>query len=59
MPKRTRFRFIARMIEGAGPLDMPGFIPPQLATPKSKAEYRDITSEGLLRQSSFKGLKRS
>ena len=25
----------------------------------AEVEYRDITSEGLLRQSSFKGLKRS
>jgi ATP-dependent DNA ligase len=50
--------------------ELPGFIKPQLATLKAKApfgepaffadvEYRDITSEGLLRQSSFKGLKRN
>jgi bifunctional non-homologous end joining protein LigD len=36
MPKRTQTR-IARMIEGAVPSDMPGFISPQLATLKSKA----------------------
>jgi bifunctional non-homologous end joining protein LigD len=37
MAKRTQTRFIARMIEGAVPSNMPGFIPPQLATLKSKA----------------------
>ena len=37
MPKRTQTRFVARMIEGAVPADMPGFISPQLATLKSKA----------------------
>jgi bifunctional non-homologous end joining protein LigD len=37
MPKRTQTRFIARMIEGAVPSEMPGFVPPQLATLKSKA----------------------
>jgi bifunctional non-homologous end joining protein LigD len=37
MPKRTKTRFIARMIDGAVPSEMPGFIPPQLATLKSKA----------------------
>jgi bifunctional non-homologous end joining protein LigD len=37
MAKRTQTRFIARVIEGAFPSDMPVFIPPQLATLKSKA----------------------
>jgi len=37
MPKRTQTRFIARMIEGAVPSDMPGFVSPQLATLKLKA----------------------
>jgi bifunctional non-homologous end joining protein LigD len=37
MAKRTQTRFTARMIEGAVPSDMPGFIAPQLATLKSKA----------------------
>jgi bifunctional non-homologous end joining protein LigD len=37
MAKRTQTRFIARTIEGATPSEMPGFIPPQLATLKSKA----------------------
>jgi bifunctional non-homologous end joining protein LigD len=37
MAKRTQTRFIARMIEGAVPSEMPGFVPPQLATLKSKA----------------------
>jgi bifunctional non-homologous end joining protein LigD len=37
MPKRTQTRFIARMIEGAVPSDMPGFVSPQLASLKSKA----------------------
>jgi bifunctional non-homologous end joining protein LigD len=37
MAKRTQTRFIARMIEGAIPSEMPGFVPPQLATLKSKA----------------------
>jgi len=38
MAKRTQTRFIARMIEGAIPsADMPGFIPPQLATLKARA----------------------
>jgi bifunctional non-homologous end joining protein LigD len=41
MAKRTQTRFIARMIEGAKPSDMPGFIPPQLATLKSKAPVGD------------------
>jgi bifunctional non-homologous end joining protein LigD len=35
MAKRTQTRFIARMIDGA--VQMAGFIPPQLATLKSKA----------------------
>jgi hypothetical protein len=35
--QRTPTRFIARMIEGAVPSDMPGFISPQLATLNSKA----------------------
>jgi len=37
MAKRTQTRFIARMIEGAVLSEMPGFVPPQLATLKSKA----------------------
>src|ERR1700691_1805370 len=37
MAKRTQTRFIARMIKGAVPSEMPGFVPPQLATLKSKA----------------------
>jgi bifunctional non-homologous end joining protein LigD len=37
MAKRTQTRFIARMIEGAPPSEKPGFIPPQLATLRSKA----------------------
>jgi bifunctional non-homologous end joining protein LigD len=37
MAKRTQTRFIARMVEGAVPSEMPGFIAPQLATLKSKA----------------------
>jgi bifunctional non-homologous end joining protein LigD len=37
MAKRTQTRFIARMIEGAVPSQMPGIIPPQLATLRSKA----------------------
>jgi hypothetical protein len=37
MAKRTQTRFIARMIEGAVPSSAtPGFIPPQLATLKSR-----------------------
>jgi hypothetical protein len=28
MAKRTQTRFIARMIEGAVPSEMPGFVPP-------------------------------
>jgi hypothetical protein len=41
MVKRTGTRFIARMIEGAKPSQMPGFISPQLATLKSKAPMGD------------------
>jgi bifunctional non-homologous end joining protein LigD len=41
MVKRTSTRFIARMIEGAKPSEMPGFIPPQLATLKLKAPAGD------------------
>jgi bifunctional non-homologous end joining protein LigD len=37
MPTRTQTRFAARMIQGAVPSEMPGFVPPQLATLKSKA----------------------
>ena len=38
MVKRTQTRFVARMIKGAVPAaDMPGFIPPQLATLKLRA----------------------
>jgi bifunctional non-homologous end joining protein LigD len=33
---RTRTRFLARMIEGAKPSEMPGFIPPQLASLRTK-----------------------
>jgi bifunctional non-homologous end joining protein LigD len=39
--KRTQTRFIARMIEGAKPSEMPGFIKPQLASLKSKAPKGD------------------
>jgi bifunctional non-homologous end joining protein LigD len=35
--KRTQTRFSARMIQGAKPSEMPGFIAPQLATSRSKA----------------------
>jgi hypothetical protein len=31
MPKRTKTRFSARMIDGARPADKPGFIKPQLS----------------------------
>ena len=41
MVKRTSTRFIARMIEGAKPSEMPGFIPPQLATLKLRAPAGD------------------
>jgi bifunctional non-homologous end joining protein LigD len=41
MVKRTSTRFIARMIEGVAPSDMPGFIPPQLATLKLRAPTGD------------------
>jgi bifunctional non-homologous end joining protein LigD len=41
MIKRTSTRFIARMIEGAKPSEMPGFIPPQLATLKLRAPVGD------------------
>src|SRR5258705_4216185 len=41
MAKRTSTRFTARMIEGAKPSDMPGFIKPQLATLKTKAPKGD------------------
>jgi bifunctional non-homologous end joining protein LigD len=41
MVKRTSTRFIARMIEGAKPSEMPGFISPQLATLKLKAPSGD------------------
>lgn len=41
MPKRTKTRFSARMIEGAKPSEMPGFIPPQLTTLRSKAPSGD------------------
>jgi bifunctional non-homologous end joining protein LigD len=37
MVKGTSTRFIGRMIEGAKPSEMPGFIPPQIATLKLKA----------------------
>jgi bifunctional non-homologous end joining protein LigD len=41
MVKRTSTHFIARMIEGAKPSEMPGFIPPQLATLKLRAPAGD------------------
>lgn len=41
MAKRTSTRFTARMIEGAKPSEMPGFIEPQLATLKSKPPSGD------------------
>jgi bifunctional non-homologous end joining protein LigD len=41
LPKRTQTRFIARMIEGAKPSEMPGFVPPQLATLKHKVPVGD------------------
>ena len=41
MVKRTSTRFIARMIEGAKPSEIPGFIPPQLATLKLRAPAGD------------------
>src|SRR5581483_9380714 len=36
MAKRTQTRFIARMIEGSKPSQMPGFIKPQLAASRDK-----------------------
>jgi bifunctional non-homologous end joining protein LigD len=42
MAKRTKTRFITRVIKGAAPsATMPGFISPQLATLKSKAPTGD------------------
>jgi bifunctional non-homologous end joining protein LigD len=41
MVKRTSTRFIAPMIEGAKPSEIPGFIPPQLATLKLRAPAGD------------------
>jgi bifunctional non-homologous end joining protein LigD len=41
MVKRTSTRFIARMIEGAKPSDMPGFIAPQLATLRTRPPSGD------------------
>jgi bifunctional non-homologous end joining protein LigD len=39
--KRTQRRFSARMIQGARPSEMPGFIVPQLAASRSKAPTGD------------------
>jgi bifunctional non-homologous end joining protein LigD len=39
--KRTQTRFSARMIQGAKPSEMPGFIAPQLAASRSKAPSGD------------------
>jgi bifunctional non-homologous end joining protein LigD len=39
--RRTQARFIGRMIEGARPSEMPGFIKPQLATLKAKVPKGD------------------
>jgi hypothetical protein len=41
MVKRTSTRFIAPMIEGAKPSEIPGFISPQLATLKLRAPTGD------------------
>jgi bifunctional non-homologous end joining protein LigD len=35
--KRTQTRFSARMIRGAKPSEMPGFVAPQLAASRSRA----------------------
>jgi hypothetical protein len=37
MGKRTQTRFSARMIQGAKPSDMPGFVAPQLAASRARA----------------------
>lgn len=41
MAKRTQTRFLARTVHGSNPADMPGFIPPQLATLRSKSPVGD------------------
>jgi bifunctional non-homologous end joining protein LigD len=41
MGKRTQTRFSARMIQGAKPSEMPGFVAPQLAASRSKAPSGD------------------
>jgi len=41
LAKRTQTRFLARTIEGSRPSEMPGFVPPQLATLRSKAPAGD------------------
>jgi bifunctional non-homologous end joining protein LigD len=41
MGKRTQTRFSARMIRGAKPSEMPGFVTPQLAAPRSRAPSGD------------------
>ena len=41
MAKRTQTRFLARTIDGSKPSAMPGFVPPQLASLKSKPPAGD------------------
>ncbi|WP_291710681.1 non-homologous end-joining DNA ligase [Bradyrhizobium sp.] len=41
MRKRTQTRFSARMIQGARPSDMPGFVAPQLAASRARAPSGD------------------
>jgi bifunctional non-homologous end joining protein LigD len=51
--KRTQTRFSARMIQGAKPSEMPGFIAPQLAASRSKAP----TGERWLHEMKYDGYR--
>jgi bifunctional non-homologous end joining protein LigD len=41
LAKRTQTRFLARTIDGSKPSAMPGFVPPQLASLRSKPPAGD------------------
>ena len=53
MAKRTQTRFLARTIEGSRPSEMPGFVPPQLASLRTK----EPSGDGWLHEIKYDGYR--
>ena len=53
MAKRTQTRFLARTIEGSRPSEMPGFVPPQLASLRAK----EPSGDGWLHEIKYDGYR--